>query len=569
MRSRTTRNLANIAASAMVCALVAIAYLRDLGRNPFGFFCDEALIGVQARRLLDDTRPEGAFSLFYDHFGTTAGFLPVYATAPFVWLFGLSEFSVRLASVTFMAATFAVLIVTFRQLGLTAPWLPVLIFALSPITIHMSRIAFGHAPSLFLLALGHLLYLRGRDGPRWGWVSLGGVAIGASAYGYPGFYVATPLFLTVLCLSELAFILVRRKRARVDGREARPKVTDGSPEGTAAPEQREATGASPTTLAAFVAGALVTLAPIVHRARTDPDFSKRFDAKDTARSGLFSVERAESMIENYPKYFSLDFLFRNGDWGLPNAFIQRHSVAGAGLLAWIALPLLLLGLLAFVTCRRGKAARAVAPFMVIAFLVPVPDLITTTSDQPPYTFAMFTGALVVPFVTAFGLATLDRARPAIADTAGPGDGNPLRPILALVTSRCAITAVVAIAAFFFVFSDYARYPEVSSGFWGWQAGPQEMTAYYVEHREDYDAFVMEGAFNEPAIFLDFYLDDPALRATASIGGTDAFDPARRQLFGVSRETFERDLDPDAWTIRETVRYPNDEVAFYLIDVRSR
>lgn len=540
----------NLIAVLAILALVGIAYLRDLGRNPYGFFCDEALIGVQASRLLDGTRPEGTFSLFYSHFGTTAGALPVYATAPFVAIFGLSEFSVRLASVAFIAATFIVLFLTLRRLQLATPWLPVVIFALTPIVIHMSRINFGHTPSLFLIALGYYLYLQGRERRRIWLVVTGGVAIGASAYGYPGFYIATPVFLGIVIVTELIFLRFRPRQAG--------------------------------TLLAFAGAAILCIAPIIYRGLTDPVFSQRLDDKDQAGYGLISIGRAEAMIQNYPKYYSFQFLFESGDWGLPGSFIQRHSVEGAGLLSWAVLPLLLLGLLGFVTLGRGGGVgprrRAFAPFMALAFLVPLPDLITTTASQPPYTFAMFTGALLVPFVAAYGLAMLERRRDSEkarsagvneASRAGSdGHADPLWGIWREVTSVRFITGVVVVSAFFFAFSSYARYPLVSSGYWGWQAGPREMIGYYVDHQAEYDTFSMEGTFNEPEIFLDFYIDDPDARTKASIGSVESLDLARRQLFGISRATFESSLTPGEWTILETVSYPNDEVAFYLIERKS-
>lgn len=529
-------------ASLSIIALVAVAYLRDLGRNPYGFFCDEALIGVQASQLLHGTRPEGTFSLFYSHFGTTAGALPVYATAPFVWILGLSESSVRFASVFYTVATLAVLYLTFRHLRHRTPWLPVLIFALTPIVIHISRVNFGHAPSLFLIALGYFLYLRSRDAGRMVLAIGGGIALGISAYGYPGFYIATPVFLGVVVVSELLFLRRRWGDA--------------------------------TALVAWAGAALLCIAPIVYRGLTDPEFSKRFEDKDQAAYGLISSARAESMIQNYPKYYSFDFLFRSGDWGLPGSFIQRHSVEGSGLLSWPSLPLLALGLLAFVLLGRGARMRAYAPFVALVFLVPMPDLMTTSVSQPPYTFAMFTGALVIPFVAAIGLATLDRARDAAgernsgdhpAPLSEPPRADPLRSIWIQMISVRFITAMIVVSAFFFVFSTYARYPLVSSGFWGWQSGPREMIGYYLDHRAAYDAFVMQGTFNEPAIFLDFYIEDRSARASASIGDTRDLDPARRQLFGVSGETFETDLSAADWTIVETIPYPNDEIAFYLIE----
>jgi len=455
---------------------------------------------------------------------------------------------VRLTTVGFMTATFAVLFLTFRRLQLETPWLPVVIFALTPIVIHISRINFGHAPSLFLIALGYFLYLQGRDARRIWFAIAGGVATGASAYGYPGFYIATPVFLGIVVLSELIFLRFRVRKARA--------------------------------LIGFAGAALLCIAPIVYRGLTDPAFSQRFSDKDAAGYGVVSIERAESMIQNYPKYYSFAFLFERGDWGLPGSYIQRHTVEGSGVLSWTALPFLLLGVLAFITLGRsgacGPGRRAFAPFVGLAFLVPLPDLVTTTVSQPPYSFSMFTGALLIPFVAAYGLEILrcHRDRDVAAtgtsandtrDLAGsPEQTDPLRRIWTEATSVRFITLMIVVSAVFFVFSTYARYPLVSSGFWGWQAGPREMIGYYLDHQAEYDAFLMEGTFNEPGIFLDFYIDDPVARAEASIGNPESLDLARRQLFGVSRETFETMLNPADWTVLETVSYPNAEVAFYLI-----
>lgn len=281
------------------------------------------------------------------------------------------------------------------------------------------------------------------------------------------------------------------------------------------------------------------------------------------------------MIQNYPKYYSFDFLFESGESAFPGSFIQRHSVEGARLLSWTILPLLLLGLLSFVALKRGDHDRAYAPFVVLAFLVPLPDLVTTLSSRPPYTYAMFTGVLLIPFIVDHGLTTLEtyrssanRGRTSSDRQPSPSDSEQSTPfwsIWMLVTSVRFITLMIAISAFFFVFATYARYPLVSSDYWGWQAGPREMIGYYIDHLEEYDAFYMEGKFNQPEIFLDFYIDDLAARDRASIGNTDEMDLTQRQLFGLSAETFkENNLNVEDWSILETVYYPNDEIAFYLI-----
>ena len=534
-------------ATVVIAALVAFAYGFDLGRNPFGFFCDEALIGIKAQELLRGERPDGAFPFFFDHFGYTSGTLPLYATAPFVWLFGLTEFAVRLASVFFMVATFAVLYGIFRHLRLSAPWLPVLIFALSPVVIHLSRVNFGHTPSLFLIASGYALYLLGRDRGRIALSMLGGAAIGLSAYGYPGFYLATALFVASLTLTELVAVRFRPRRV------------------------------GHLVALAIVAG--ICFIPIAHQALTSPDFSNRFDDKDTAGYGLVSIDRAESMIQNVQKYYSYEFLFADGETGLPGSFILRHSVTGAGLLSRTAIPLLLLGIVAFLLARGGPGKRAFAPFFVLVLLYPLPDLVTTTMGSAPYTFSVFTAALLVPFVIAYGLEVLavHRASRERAGTDAPESGNsgqganrpdPLGAIWTRLISVRVITFAVAISGFLFVFATYAAYPLTSSGYWGWQSGPRDMIGYYQDREQNYDAFYMESVFNQGEVFLDFYIDDPDVRKKAFIGGVEAINTSQRQLFGFSRETWQ---NPDhqqlfsTFAIRETVHYPDGTDAFYLVE----
>lgn len=523
------RTAGSLLGAVLMVVLVLYAYLHDLGRNPFGLFADEALIGVRTRDFVQGTLPSGSHGLFFDHFGTVAGALPIYAAAPFVWLLGLSEYSLRLASASFILATALVLWLTFRLLGLRSPWLPSLMFVLSPVVVHVGRINFGHAPSLFLIAAGYLLYLLGRTRQRLAWAALGGALIGISAYGYPGFYIAAPVFLGILAATELVFICRERCGVR--------------------------------TLLVVLVFALLCMSPIVHEAFTNPDFMNRLEDKDQTGIEPFSLERLTNMLMKYPEYFSGEYLFASGETGLPGAFITRHSVTGAGLLYWIVLPLLVLGVLSLLIGPRDPRKRAFAPFVVLAVLFPLPSLFTASLDSAPYTFSVVTGILCVPFLVAFGLETLSTHRasrlPMISE-------DPLALIWSRLISVPVITTMVLISGFFFVFATYARYPLGSSDFWGWQAGPREMMTYFEDNQNRYDAFVVEGAFNEPDIFLDFYLDDPAIRERAEVDEIAYSDQTPNTLFSVSRETYDNKLTHEVWKIDHTIYYPNGQVAFYLI-----
>jgi hypothetical protein len=363
----------------------------------------------------------------------------------------------------------------------------------------------------------------------------GGALIGLSAYGYPGFYAATPLFASLVVACDV--IAVRHERRK--------------------------------WLIPIFCGfaALIVYLPIIQESRTNPAFENRFEAKDTAAYGMVSLDRAESMIENYPKYYDRDFLFESGD----TSAIQRHSVHGAGLMSLPVLPLLVLGVLSFAWCPSRVSKRAFAPFIALVFCAPLPDLLTTQTGQEAYTFSLFTASLLVPFVIAFALEIIGEIRDFLhSGVAGKvalsaaEPTNPLLPLMRRLVSIPVITAIVAGFGCFFVFSIYPQYPLTSSGFWGWQAGPRDSIGYFLDHRNDYDQFYLQGVFNGPEPFLPFYIHDPDVLAHAHIGDQYMYRPGTRQLFAVAPDNYTTNIDPSQWNLVTTITYPDNSIALYLI-----
>lgn len=83
----------------VICAFLVRIY--SLNNNPAGLFCDEAAIGFNAYSVLTTGRDEhGAwFPFFFQSFGTYRTPVPIYSNVPFILIFGLNEFSVRLSAV--------------------------------------------------------------------------------------------------------------------------------------------------------------------------------------------------------------------------------------------------------------------------------------------------------------------------------------------------------------------------------------------------------------------------------------------------------------------------------------
>ena len=91
--------LSTLGSIAAIIAVGAFAFLRDRSFNPPGFFADEAEIGVQSWKLLHWQAGATGIPFFYHHLEYEhLGTLTLFATAPFVGLFGLTEHAVRGAS---------------------------------------------------------------------------------------------------------------------------------------------------------------------------------------------------------------------------------------------------------------------------------------------------------------------------------------------------------------------------------------------------------------------------------------------------------------------------------------
>ena len=94
---RDTREWWFVAASLLVYAVLVFDHP---SRFPLYFFCDEAVVGVDAKAILEHGRDRfGAhWPVFFQGLGDYALSLSVYWAMPFVHVLGLSENAVRIAT---------------------------------------------------------------------------------------------------------------------------------------------------------------------------------------------------------------------------------------------------------------------------------------------------------------------------------------------------------------------------------------------------------------------------------------------------------------------------------------
>ena len=187
--------------------LAAFLRLYKISEVPPGVNRDEASIGYTAYSLMQTGKDEYGkpFPLSFQSFGDWKLPLYIYATIPFIKLFGLNELAVRLPSA--LAGTLTVLLTfflvqeLFKSSRFTSHFslLTSLLLALSPWHLHLSRVESESNVAVFLTVSAVLLFLKGlKDKPMLLALSLPLFAL--TYYTYHGNHVFTTLLLIGLCV---------------------------------------------------------------------------------------------------------------------------------------------------------------------------------------------------------------------------------------------------------------------------------------------------------------------------------------------------------------------------------
>lgn len=499
--------------SLLIFLLITAVFVYKVGSIPAGLFCDEAQIGNISLQLTKGSlTPYFLPPFFYYHFNYVLSYLPIIATAPFV-LFGLSEFSLRLASVFYALLGLLVIHLTLKQLRVRKV-LPILMLAFSPLFFHISRVNFGHMPAFFFVTLGLCFYFKYLKTKKTKYLIFGGASFGISSYGYGGYMIATPLLLLSITLSEVFYKKFNFNKSK----------------------------------GVIIMGTVFLLfyLPIVYQLKYNPQFSQRLKDKN-ANESINLFQKVPLFIQNYPKYYSYDYLFLKGESDLPNSFIKRHSVHGNGIYLKIYLVFLIVGFL-YLFLAKDKQKHYFAPFFILFIIYPLPDLLTTKIDSPPYSFAIFYSLITVPFITAYALKAIDQTTKKIDFRVRPTIINVV-VYFAFIIHACIFLR------------NYYQYPLYSADYWGWQYGPKEIIKYFVTKQNNYDQLYMTGYFNEPMSLLSFYNNQNECQ-NCYVGGLDNLDFSKKQLFAIRKEELE--FLTVKYQVKKTIFLPNHNEAYFII-----
>jgi 4-amino-4-deoxy-L-arabinose transferase-like glycosyltransferase len=298
---------------------------------PASVYWDEASIGYNAYSIATDLKDEWG-NFLPVHFRAFGEFkLPVYiySVVPFVKIFGLNAFSVRLPAVIYSLGT---LVLTYLLVGKITgkKWTGVLagfILSVSPWFFIFSRAGYEAGAGLSFFLLGTYLFLFIEK--RRLFLFLGILSFILSFYSYNSFRVIIPIWLVILFTYYVGRIKDKKKYLVV------------------------------TFFSILLF--LLSLIPVYRL--------YKFDAGGV-RFAQVEITNKFDFFKNYAKHFDPKFLFEDGDTN------PRSQIPGHGQLYLIDIPLAILGV--FVIFKK----RSFLFLMPLLFLLIAPIPASLTRESP-------------------------------------------------------------------------------------------------------------------------------------------------------------------------------------------
>lgn len=387
----------NIKTLLITAILLLAIVLRVFALNKFPpeLFGDEIDVGYQAYSLLHTARDyRGQLLPTYMHsFAEWRAPLLMYATVPFVALFGLNEWGVRLTPVffgvlsIFMLYWFLLLTTKRQSVALSGA----LLLAISPWHIQFSRTAYEVTLLMSLILLGLIGVVKALQDEKWLLVSA--VVFALTFYTYSIAVLFTPLL--ILAVVALYFKELRGLKVASLLKAGVLFVVLFLP--FVLQTLTGQTGERFSKISIFNNPQLVNSIEVQRNVPVFPPNSPFHGAiKETAEKIAHNrpFELANAFLTNYLQTFSTEFLFLTGDQN------PRQSVGSMGEFYLFFVPLLLIGVYALV---RSGTKFALLTYLLFV-LVPVPAALTKEGGTQATRLFLFN--LPIAITAGFGLGKL-------------------------------------------------------------------------------------------------------------------------------------------------------------------
>lgn len=443
----------------------------QLGGVPASPDWDEASIGYNAYSILHTGRDEyGTFLPFtirsFDDYKPP---LYVYLTVPSVYLFGLSVWSVRLASavlgVLAVIGTYYFVRELFKRESIAL--LSTLLLAISPWHIQFSRAAFEANIGVTFVIWGVYFFIRKKLVPS-------ALIFSLSLYAYHSERIFVPLYVIFLLILYRGFV----KKQSV--------------------------------FSACIVGLVVAL-PLVS-VFTDANVLKRLQSTSAFRkqtellSGTIPkleydrslgwwpgeffdnrrIEYAKILASGYLSHFSPKWLFLSGDH-------ERHHAPRMGLLYLWELPFILIGIYHLVR-QKSRAGMLLLGWWVLAPIAAAP------TTEVPHAIRTLVSLPTYQIFTAVGIVSM------------------LPKWKATVKIALPVIAVISFVYYVHMYYGHTNYEYAKH----WQYGYEQAVTYAQKHTYDYEKIVVSTKLEQPYIFFLFYTKfDP--KTYISTGKLDKYE----------------------------------------------
>ena len=459
-----------------------------LGTNPPSLNWDEASTGYNAFSILRTGRDEyGNFMpLSIRSFDDYKPPLYTYLDVPFIAVFGLTDYAVRLPSA--ILGTLTILVVYFlvleffpktgkkhgifseNYLQQEIALLSAFFFAISPWSLQFSRAAYEGNIGLFFLLSGVLFFLKSEKIHIY--ILFSSVSFILALYSYHSFRLVVPLLIIVLVSFFYPYLLKAKKMTFIS---LVMLILFAAPIYSSFITAGSGTGSRLSMVTIF-------------NSSESLDASIRELEHDRKQGNfigdVFHNRRAVHIlnaIKGYLDHYNPDFLYLSGDGG------RQHHAVKVGMMYLLDLPLVILGFIVLVK----NITRRKFLFICMLLIAPLPSAITTGTPHPVRAIAMLPELLILASIGAVFLIS------AISDLKHKILGGTVKYFI--------LTFVLLLFSFnvyYYLHQYYVHTPIEYGDFW--QYGYKEVFEIAQKNESDYENIIVTYKYDQPYIYYLYY-----------------------------------------------------------------
>ena len=526
----------------VILALATTLRLFNLSTNPPGLNWDEVSMGYSAYSLLQTGADEWGvkYPLLFRSYGEWKSPVYIYLLVPFIKIFGLNAWGVRLPAALFgVLAVYLTYLIGRRLYGDKVGLWAAFLLAVSPWHLMLSRPGYEAGVALMLLLLGVYLLILAVDQRNLKYWVLSAIAFGLGPHTYNSAKIVVPIIVVypvfmlrkkIVLKNLIVFgsilvifatpLLLNLSSGRAQGRYKQVGIT---------------TDAEVTT--------------------NFYEYRKTFPAPAIINRIIFSKYSyfVVKGLENWVSYFSPTFLVMQGG---PR---PQHSIPYRGVLYFSEMVLIFYGITAM---RKYRGLAKSIPILLIAIGF-IPAALTKDS------FHVLRSIMTLPgwqFLAAIGLVELQ---------------NKKFKYLKFVYRLLIIEIII------FLFTYFLWYPKAFAK--DWQYGYKQAVEYAQRHKDQYHDIIFTKWYGEPQLFVAFYgkldpvefqKDNIQLKRYEELGlpwldqlevykiGQYSFTSLDWKGSGDNKNTLYIGKADDFWvdtTYLKQIKFPDGSVAFNIVE----